>query len=357
MLLETISSNEIKQRMTIQTTSSSSRSNSLSGRKPARRVVGLIIVMLLFLSVSSIFLGASELTMGQIWQNLYQGFSGEKDFIVWQHRLPRTILAILVGASLGLSGSLVQGVIRNPLASPDLMGISAGAGFCATLLLVMIPTAPTWWLSVAALLGGLLAFCIIMLLAQVSQPTPARLALIGVAISAFLASGINFLLVIYPVEINTAMIWLTGSLWGRSWQHIPMLTVIFTVLMAVSMYLAWRLDVLGLGEQTAYHLGVSVKPLEFITLLTAVVIASLAVSVAGTVSFIGLLAPHIARLLFGHQHRILLPASALIGAIILVTADLLARSLFAPIELPAGVLTSVIGAPYFIFLLSRYRGW
>jgi iron complex transport system permease protein len=123
------------------------------------------------------------------------------------------------------------------------------------------------------------------------------------------------------------------------------------------MYLAWRLDVLGLGEQTAYHLGVSVKSLEFTTLLVAVVIASLAVSVAGTVSFIGLLAPHIARLLFGHQHRILLPASALIGAIILVIADVLARSLFAPIELPAGVLTSVIGAPYFIFLLSRYKGW
>ena len=343
--------------MTIQTKASSSRSNSLFAHKSASRAVVLIILMLFTLSVSSIFFGASELSLGQIWQHLYQGFGGEQDFIVWQHRLPRTLLSILVGASLGLSGSLVQGVIRNPLASPDLMGISAGAGFCATLLLVMLPAAPTWWLSVAALLGGLLAFSFIMLLAQISQPTPARLALIGVAISAFLASGINFLLVLYPVEINTAMIWLTGSLWGRSWQHIPMLTVIFAVLMAVSMYLAWRLDVLGLGEQTAYHLGLSVKSLEFTTLLIAVVIASLAVSVAGTVSFIGLLAPHIARLLFGHQHRILLPASALIGAIILVTADVLARSLFAPIELPAGVLTSVIGAPYFIFLLSRYKGW
>ena len=343
--------------MTIQTKASSSRSNSLFAHKSASRAVVLIIVLLFILSVSSIFFGASELTLAQIWQHLQQGFGGDKDFIMWQHRLPRTLLSILVGASLGLSGSLVQGVIRNPLASPDLMGISAGAGFCATLLLVMIPAAPMWWLSVAALLGGLLAFCFIMLLAQISQPTPARLALIGVAISAFLASGINFLLVIYPVEINTAMIWLTGSLWGRSWQHIPMLTIIFAVLMVISMYLAWRLDVLGLGEETAYHLGVSVKSLEFTTLLVAVVIASLAVSVAGTVSFIGLLAPHIARLLFGHQHRILLPASALIGAIILVIADVLARSLFAPIELPAGVLTSVIGAPYFIFLLSRYKGW
>ncbi|WAI87815.1 Fe(3+) dicitrate transport system permease protein FecD [Psychrobacter sp. SC65A.3] len=343
--------------MTIQTNASSSSLHSLFARKSVGRAVRLIILLLFILSISSIFFGASELTLAQIWQHLQQGFGGDKDFIVWQHRLPRTLLSILVGASLGLSGSLVQGVIRNPLASPDLMGISAGAGFCATLLLVMLPAAPTWWLSVAALLGGLLAFSFIMLLAQISQPTPARLALIGVAISAFLASGINFLLVIYPVEINTAMIWLTGSLWGRSWQHIPMLTIIFAVLMAVSMYLAWRLDVLGLGEETAYHLGVSVKPLEFTTLVIAVVIASLAVSVAGTVSFIGLLAPHIARLLFGHQHRILLPASALIGAIILVTADVLARSLFAPIELPAGVLTSVIGAPYFIFLLSRYKGW
>ena len=320
-------------------------------------LIGLIVLVLLVLSIGSIFMGASSLSNGQIWQNLWQGFGGQQDFVVWQHRLPRTILAILVGASLGLSGCLVQGIIRNPLASPDLLGISAGAGFCATLLLVMVPTSPTWWLSIAALLGGLLAFCLIVLLAQISNPTPARLALIGVAISAFLASAINFLLVIYPVEINTAMIWLTGSLWGRGWQHILALLLTFGLLLLLSFYLAWRLDVLGLGEQTAHHLGISVRPIEFTTLLTAVIIASLAVSVAGTISFIGLLAPHITRLLFGHQHRLLIPLSALIGAIILVLADSLARSLFAPVELPAGVLTSVIDAPYFIFLLSRYRGW
>lgn len=326
-------------------------------RQPARRILIMIIILLVILSIGSIFLGASGLTKTQIWQHLLQGINGEKDFIVWQHRLPRTILAMLVGASLGVSGTLVQAVIRNPLASPDLMGISAGAGFCATLLLVMLPSAPTWWLSIAALLGGLLAFCLIMLLAELTTPTPARLALIGVAISAFLASGINFLLVIYPVEINTAMIWLTGSLWGRSWQHIPALMLTFIGLLAIGYYLAWRLDILGLGEETATHLGVGVKPLAFSALLISVIMASLAVSVAGTVSFIGLLSPHIARLLFGHIHRLLLPASALIGAVILVTADVLARSLFAPVELPAGVLTSVIGAPYFIYLLSRYRGW
>lgn len=327
------------------------------GSLPAGMTLSLALLLLMVLSIGSIFVGASELTLPQIWHHLWQGATGEQDFIVWQHRLPRAILAILVGGSLGLSGTLVQGVIRNPLASPDLMGISAGAGFCATLLLVMLPSSPTWWLSIAALLGGLLAFCLIMVLAQVSKPTPARLALIGVAISAFLSSGINFLLVIYPVEINTAMIWLTGSLWGRSWQHIPVLMGMFALLLAFSSYLAWRLDVLGLGEDTAHHLGVSVKPIEFTTLLVAVVIASLAVSVAGTVSFIGLLAPHIARLIVGHRHRFLLPLSAVIGAIILVSADGLARSLFAPVELPAGVLTSVIGAPYFIYLLSRYKGW
>lgn len=330
---------------------------TLFKRHPANRILVVITILLVILCIASVFLGASELTAIQIWQHLLQGMDGQKDFIVWQHRLPRTVLAMLVGASLGMSGTLVQGVIRNPLASPDLMGISAGAGFFATLLLVMLPSAPTWWLSVAALMGGILAFCLIMLLAELTRPTVARLALIGVAISAFLASGINFLLVIYPVEINTAMIWLTGSLWGRSWQHVPALIVVFTVLLAISSYLAWRLDVLGLGEATATNLGVSVKPLAFSALLMAVVMASLAVSVAGTVSFIGLLSPHIARLLFGHTHRLLLPASALIGAITLVLADLLARSLFAPVELPAGVLTSVIGAPYFIYLLSRYRGW
>ncbi len=185
-----------------------------------------------------------------------------------------------------------------------------------------------------------------------------RLALLGIAISAFLSSGIDFLLIVHPVEINTAMVWLTGSLWGgRNWEQVPFIFVTLLVLIPLAFWLAWRLDVMALGEQTATALGVSVGRTQMLALLTAVMLASISVSVSGTISFVGLLAPHLARLLVGSQHRWLLPVAASCGALLVLVADILARGIQPPLELPAGVLTSLIGAPYFIFLLSRYKGW
>ncbi|MBV7435244.1 iron chelate uptake ABC transporter family permease subunit [Cardiobacteriaceae bacterium TAE3-ERU3] len=316
------------------------------------------LTLLLVLMFASIFVGTSDISIGKTWQTIYAYFhTGTQDFILWQHRIPRIILAAVAGAALGLSGALVQGIIRNPLASPDLMGISAGAGLCATALIIFLPAASLWLLAAASAIGGILAFTIILALAAWAKPTPARLALVGIAVSAFLSSCTNFLLVMYPLDINVAMLWLTGSLWGRGWQHIPLLLSTFIILFFIAYYLAWRLDVLGLGDDVAAHLGIRVTPLRLTALLIAVIIASLAVSVVGTISFIGLLAPHMARLLCGHKHRLILPLAALIGALVLLVADTTARTLFAPIELPAGVLTAVIGGPYFIYLLSRYRGW
>ncbi|MGL1306211.1 FecCD family ABC transporter permease [Vibrio parahaemolyticus] len=314
-----------------------------------------LLGLLLIASSLTLFVGAANLSAQQVFALLFS-FS-DSDFVIHQYRLPRMLLAIGVGAGLGLSGVLVQGVIRNPLASPDLMGISAGAGLAATACLVLYPNAPVAMLPMVAMAGGLLAAGFIAVLAYWSKPTPARLALIGVAVSAFLASGIDFLLIVNPIEINTAMVWLTGSLWGRNWQQVPFIWSALLLLLPLAFWLAWRLDVMGLGEESATTLGTKPRQIQILALIAAVLLASISVSVAGTISFVGLLAPHLARLLFGHNHKLLIPASATLGALLVICADGVARGLQPPIELPAGVLTSVIGAPYFIFLLYRYRGW
>lgn len=315
----------------------------------------LLFGLLLIVASTGLFVGAASLSASQVVEHLIT-FSND-DFIIHQYRFPRMLLAIGVGAGLGLSGVLVQGVIRNPLASPDLMGISAGAGLAATASLVLFPNAPVSMLPLIAMFGGVFAAVLIAALAWWTKPTPAKLALIGIAVSAFLASCIDFLLVTNPIEINTAMVWLTGSLWGRNWQQVPFIWSALLLLLPIAFWLAWRLDVMGLGEENATTLGTKPKQIQAFALLAAVLLASISVSVAGTISFVGLLAPHLARLLFGHNHKLLVPSSALLGAILVTCADGLARGLQPPIELPAGVLTSVIGAPYFIFLIYRYRGW
>ena len=309
----------------------------------------------MLIALASLAIGAADITVGQVIYTLSDG--GQFDFIINQYRLPRLLLAIGVGAGLGLSGILVQGVIRTPLASPDLMGISAGAGLAATSLLLLYPDAPLYMLPICALLGGLSAAAIIFLIVFKSNPTPIKLALIGIAISAFLSSGIDFLMVLNPIEINTAMVWLTGSLWGRNWQQVPYIWGALAVMLPFSFWLAWRLDILGLGDESATSLGVTPSKIQFMALLSAVILASISVSVCGTISFVGLLAPHLARMLFGHNHKLLIVGSALLGALMVLISDLIARGAQPPVELPAGVLTSLIGAPYFIFLLRRYKGW
>jgi len=311
--------------------------------------------LVLLFSMTSLFVGASNISMADIIHTLFE--QGEYDFIINQYRLPRIFLALGVGAGLGLSGALIQGVIRNPLASPDLMGISAGAGLAATTLLVFYAAAPVYLLLLTALSGGLIAAAIILFIAYKTRPTPMRLALIGIAISTFLSSGIDFLMIVNPIEINTAMVWLTGSLWGRNWTQVPLIWGTLAVIIPFAFWLAWRLDVMGLGEDCATSLGIRPSKLQLMALLTAVILASISVAVAGTIAFIGLLAPHLARMLFGHHHKYLIPSSALLGGLMLIIADTLARGLQPPLELPAGVLTSLIGAPYFIFLLQRYKAW
>jgi ABC-type Fe3+-siderophore transport system permease subunit len=276
------------------------------------------------------------------------------DFVVWQHRLPRSLIAILVGAALGTAGALIQGVIRNPLASPDILGVTQGAGLSVTIVLLLMPTTGSTWLPVAACLGGAAGTALLMAYNSGMAFSPVRFALSGVAVSLTFASFTEFLLLTYPVEINTALLALTGSLWARGWTHLAP-TLLLVPLMAVSFLLAKPLDLIGLGDEAATGFGVRLAPVRFAAIALSVLLTGLSVSVIGPVTFVGLMAPHLARRLVGGAHLLLIPASALVGAIVVTLADTLGRGLAPPLEIPVGILTAVIGAPYFLWLLFRIR--
>jgi len=312
-----------------------------------RLTLVLLPLLILCSALAGVLLGA--LDMAEALQN-----SGQ---VLGDLRLSRVTLALLAGAGLGLAGALTQGVVRNPLASPDLIGVTAGAGLAASSLLLLFPDLPTFWLMPAAIVGAAGALAVILWLMRGHQLDPARLVLVGIALGAWLNAITDWLLVANPQQVNAALVWLTGSLWGRGWQEALLLLPWLLVLVPASLLLALRLDLLALGDEAAEGLGAAVARSRLLALLLAVALAAVSVAVCGAISFVGLMAPHLARLLVGGAHHRMLPATAMIGALLVLLADIAARALFAPIELPAGVLTSLLGAPYFLFLLTRYKGW
>lgn len=316
---------------------------------------GLAMALLVF-ALWHLGAGAVNIGLSDLWLTLTRGHP-DYDFIFWGYRLPRLVIASMVGAALGLSGLLVQGVVRNPLASPDILGVTGGASLAVVIVSIAWAQAPVALMPLAALGGGFASAGLLLWFARPVIRQPAALALIGIALSAVFAAGIDFLLTIHPLEINSAMIWLTGSVWGRNWSHLPLILPWLAVLLPLAIYLAYQLDLLCLGDDTATSLGTRVGQVRIGALLTAVALASAAVSVCGAISFVGLVAPHMARFLVGGRHLPLIPVCMLLGAILMVSADLFARVLMPPIELPAGIVTAFIGAPYFIFLLTRYKHW
>ncbi|CRY55120.1 hemin transport system permease HmuU [Yersinia intermedia] len=313
---------------------------------------GVMVLLLLLAVYCSLSFGTQ--TLG--WRQIVSAFNVQDShhFTLYDYRLPRTLLALVVGASLAVSGVLVQGVIRNPLASPDILGVNHAAGLTSVIALTLFPALSVMWLPPLAFVGGLLAFILLRLAAGRTSP-PVRLALTGVALTALYASLTDFIMLSHPLEINTALLWLTGSLWGRGWSFIYVALPWLLLLLPLSFGLCRSLDVMALGEVSAATLGTSVRWVVSLSLLLAVALAAVSVAICGPISFIGLVAPHLARRLVGARHRWMLPASMLIGSLILLLSDLLARTLAPPLELPAGILTAVIGAPYFFWLLMRTR--
>ena len=310
----------------------------------------LCTVALLF--VLSIRYGTYTLSFDEISQAFHP--DDKNYFTLMEYRLPRALLAIIIGGALAISGVLVQSVVRNPLASPDILGINNAAGLIAVTVLIFLPNLAFYWLPIFAFIGGVLSFILLWMICGFNF-RPIKMAIIGVALSALWAAISHYLMLTNPVEINTAMLWLTGSLWGRSWAYVNVVLPWLLVLLPLPFIFCRDLDTLGLGENKAATLGVSVNKTQILVLVLAVALSTTAVAICGPIAFLGLVAPHLARKLVGGRHRTLLPAAMLIGTLLLQISDILARVIDPPTELPAGILTAIIGAPYFFYLLMRTK--
>ncbi|MCQ6310432.1 Fe(3+) dicitrate ABC transporter permease subunit FecD [Citrobacter freundii] len=316
------------------------------------------IAFVIFIALALAGLSALSLQMGVIavpWRALLSDWQTGREYhyVLTAYRLPRLLLALLVGAALAVAGALVQGIVRNPLASPDILGVNHAASLASVGALLLLPSLPVITLPLLAFAGGMAGLILLRILANTSQPM--KLALTGVALSACWASLTDYLMLSRPQDVNSALLWLTGSLWGRDWSFVKIAAPLLILFLPLSLRFCRDLDLLALGDARATTLGVSVPRIRLLALLLAVAMTSTGVAVCGPISFIGLVVPHMVRSITGGRHRWLLPVSAMTGALLLVVADLLARIVHPPLELPAGVLTAIIGAPWFVWLLVRMR--
>ena len=272
--------------------------------------------------------------------------------IFWNIGLPRTIVAALVGVNLALSGAILQAILRNPLADPHIIGISSGAGLAGIFIMLVLPGA-AWLITPAAFGGAMFAALLIYLLAWRDGIRPTRVILAGVAVSAFLGAGISAMMILYSDRVHSALMWMVGGLSARSWPHVEMLLPYTVGAGLCALLAAGRLNILLLGDDMARGVGLAVERTRVMLTALAALLAASAVSVVGLLGFVGLIVPHAARLMVGADHRVLLPAAALLGIAVLTLSDTAARLLFAPLELPVGILMAVIGAPFFLYLLRR----
>lgn len=325
-----------------------------STRAHARSVVVTLVLLAAAFAMFawSLALGDFPIPIGDVLATLAGGGSDDSHLIVGSLRLPRAAAGVLVGAGFGLSGAIFQRVVRNPLASPDIIGVTAGAAASAVFMIVVVG-ATSMQITLGALAGATIASLGMYLLAYRRGVSGYRLVLVGIGITAVLTSVTQYLLTRAEIfEAQRAVVWLTGSLNGRGWEHVRPMALALVVLVPVALGLARHLRVLELGDETARGLGARVEALRAALLLTGVALAAVGTAAAGPIGFVALVSPQIARRLVGERSLALMPATAC-GALVVITADLVGRRVFAPTELPVGVITAVVGAPYLLYLLAR----
>lgn len=324
-----------------------------------------IITVIAYLSLGSVSIPITDIT-GLLHTYLVQGSHAAAEqyplanAIVLHIRLPRACAAILAGGALALAGACSQGLFKNPLASPDILGISAGSSFAAVIAIVTgISAAAIGWLPLFTTIGALTSALLVYMLAAKSHQQGLFIILAGLAVSSLLGGlTMGVLLTAQQYEISEFVFWTMGGLDSRIWQQLLWPTPIIVIAAIVLLRHGQVLNLLALGEQNAHGMGVNVRRSRFTLLVLTTVLTAMAIAVAGPIGFIGLIVPHLVRLLLGPDNRRLLPFSAIFGALFLLLCDLLARTVIAPNELKTGIITAVIGGIYFIALLirSQYQG-
>ncbi|MBP1991696.1 iron ABC transporter permease [Paenibacillus eucommiae] len=317
------------------------------------RMAVIMFFLVVALILVSMTMGGTQIPLGQLFSSLFGSSDASSYSTLLNLRLPRTFVAAGAGIALAVSGVLIQAAVRNPLADASIIGVTSGAGFGAMLILIAWPQVPVTLLPVAAIAGGLTAAACVFLLAWRKGLHPFVLILLGIAVSAFGSAGIQALIVRGSLWGSSGYIWLTGSTYGRTWQQVALIAIFLVVLLPIALYLARRFDLLAFGDDSATGLGLAVRKTRLAAMIVGVLLAAGAVASIGTVGFLGLIVPHAVRMLIGHHTRQSIVLSGLLGALLLVMTDAIGRTILAPKEIPSGLLITLIGAPYFLFLMIR----
>lgn len=339
-------------------------------RLPASLVIPILLLLLTIAFMAAVMTGAAGIPAPRLLEAIFSISGGdtqiERDrLILWSIRLPRIVTAMMVGALLAAAGAIMQGLFRNPLADPSLVGVSSGAGLAAAATIVVgdlylsgvAGQISIEALPLAAFLGALIATFALYRLATRDHRTSIAIFLLGgIAIAAIANSGIGLLVFVADDrQLRDVTFWLLGSMAGATWPKAAAIAPALLMVAATIPFVARGLDLLVLGEAEAFHAGVSVQRLKVIAIVVVAAATGAAVSVSGIIGFVGIVVPHLLRLIIGPAHRLLLPASILLGAALLLFADTAARTIAAPAEIPIGIITAAIGAPFFLVMLLRQR--
>lgn len=327
----------------------------------AYMMLAILVAAIAVVFIISMNTGFIRLSPLDVLRTLFGQGTDKQALILFEFRLPRIVISVLVGAGLALSGAILQGLSRNALADPGILGINAGAGLAVVLFISFFPTkqaAPVYIMPLLAMLGAGAAAALIYVLAYKKGVgiSPTRLLLVGIAVAA----GISALMLVLTIKLDPqnyqfVAVWLAGSIWGTNWKFVGALLPWLLIFIPYVLYKAQSLNVLQLGDQLASGLGTSVERERVGLLVSAVALAGACVAVGGGIGFVGLIGPHLARQLVGPKNQFLLPASMLTGGLLLIVADTLARWILQPSEIPTGIVVAVIGAPYFLFLLAKSK--
>lgn len=345
-------------------------------RRRSARATALFVVLgmaLVLLTVYAASRGQLTIPANEVWGSIMHRIGldvgttpthPQGDNTLWQVRFPRIAMAIVVGAALSAAGALMQGIFGNPLAEPGVVGVSTGAAFAAAVVIVFeINVIGTWTTAAFAFVGGLVTTLIVYALSRSDGRTEVvTLVLTGIAVNAVAGAGLALMIFLGDTQAREQIVfWQLGSLNGTRWEHVGVVAPLVVVGLAGAMLMSRRLDVLALGDRAARHVGIDVERLRLLAIVLVALLTAAAVSFAGIIAFVGLVVPHLIRMLVGPGHRVLVPASALAGAVLLLGADLIARTAVAYADLPIGMLTSLVGGPFFFWLLRRTRktagGW
>lgn len=314
--------------------------------------IGGGILVLLLAVLIGISCGIADLSWQELKDGLFLGVQSDNYRIVYLIRMPRVFCGILAGTNLALAGCILQGILRNPLADPGIIGVTAGAGLFAMVIMIILPEI-TNLVPIAAFAGAMVAVAIVFALSWQRGVQTLRMILAGVAVAAFFGGAQTALMVFYSDRIQSTINWMAGGFQGASWSHVSMILPYTLLGLAAVFFISRWLNALQLGEDTARSIGLPVEKIRFVLLILAALLAASAVSVAGMLGFVGLVIPHMVRLVTGSDFDYLLPCSAIWGAAFVSMTDSAARLALAPVEVPVGVFMSFFGAPFFLYLLKK----